>query len=243
MPVRGTKGGTDPFISADGNWLGFAPSFSNENQAARVPVEGGVPEVSKEEFGMGTSWGDDGFIVSIGAWGRGLSYQTAWKGERQELTKVDGSKNEGAHLYPDLLPGNKAVFFTIWNQEGTFDDSRIGLVEVKTKQRKILTYGGSELRGTTARFLQTPWGDYIVWAKSGNLLAAAFDGDKLEVTGPAVKIVDGVMTNGASGEAAFAVSSGNNGTLIFVPGTLESVQNTLTWRTAEIGRASCRERV
>ncbi len=229
MPVRGTKGGSDPFISADGNWLGFF----NDEGAARVPVEGGVPEVSREEFGLGTSWGDDGFIVAIGAWGRGLSCQTGWIGERQELTKVDGSKNEGTHLHPDLLPGNKAVFFTIWNQEGTYDDCRIGVVEVKTKQRKILTYGGSELRGTTARFLQTPWGDYIVWAKSGNLLAAAFDGDELEVTGPAVKIVDGVMTNGASGAAAFAVSSGNNGTLTFVPGTLESEQNMLTWRTED----------
>ena len=39
--------------------------------------------------------------------------------EQEVLTKIDLAKNEGAHITPYVLPGDKAAVFTIWSKHGT----------------------------------------------------------------------------------------------------------------------------
>jgi serine/threonine-protein kinase len=59
----------------------------------------------------------------------------------------------------------------------------------------------------------------LVFARSGELLAAPFDIASLEVIGPPVAVLDGVSTDRTNGYAGFALS--RDGTLVFEPGGLD----------------------
>ena len=67
---------------------------------------------------------------------------------------------------------------------------------------------------------------FLVYARSEGLLANRFDEATLQVTGQAVPILDGVITN-LSGGAHFDVSA--SGTLAYVPGTTVESERDLVW--------------
>ncbi len=77
--------------------------------------------------------------------------------------------------------------------------------------------------------LQTPWGDYLLWSRSGNLYASVFDLSGLKVTGPEIKILEGISVNASSGKAAYSVTEANNGTLVYMPGKLDTAKNNMVW--------------
>jgi serine/threonine protein kinase/Tol biopolymer transport system component len=223
-PVRGTEGAIDPVFEND-NWI----SFTVKRLEEKVPIAGGVPDISGTSSINGFSWGVNGEMVFAKGWPSGLTFQSAWNGKEEELTTIDPSKNEGTHMLPYILPGDNAAVFTIWSKEGTFDDSKISVVNLKTKERKNLSYNGVELQGTSPRCIETPWGDYLVWSRSGNLYASSFDLSSLQVKGPETKILEGVAVNASSGKAAYSVSSTNNGTIAYMPGKLDTAKNYLMW--------------
>ncbi|MCH7974386.1 MAG: serine/threonine-protein kinase [Bacteroidetes bacterium] len=223
-PIRGTEGGGYP-IFENKNWL----SFKRNDFIIRIPLTGGVPENSKLSFGNGISWGTNGEIVSNIGWSKGLFIQNNLQSNQERLTKIDIAKNEGAHLYPFILPNNKAALFTVWSKDGTFDDAKIGLVNLETKEKKYLNYNNVDLQGTFPQFIKAPWGDYILWSRSGNLYASLFDLSDLTVTGPEIEILTGISVNSQSGNAAYSVSNANNGTIAFIPGKLDTAKNYLVW--------------
>ncbi len=223
-PIRGTENGVDP-VFENNNWI----SFTDFNTLRKVPLAGGVPDISGANVTNGLSWGTNGEIVLADTWPSGLTFQPGWNDKEQELTKIDPSKNEGTHMLPYVLPGDKAALFTIWSKDGTYDDSKIAVVNLKTKERKILNYNGVELHGTSPRFIQAPWGDYLLWSRSGNLYASTFDLSGLKVTGPETNILRGISVNASSGKAAYSVTDANNGTLVYMPGKLDTAKNYLVW--------------
>jgi len=59
----------------------------------------------------------------------------------------------------------------------------------------------------------------LVYVHDSTLFAAPFDAVHLELAGPAVPALDGVMSNGLTGGAQFSVS--DDGTLVYLPGLSE----------------------
>jgi serine/threonine protein kinase len=224
-PISGTEGGESPVFVND-NWLSF---ILNGTMLRKVQITGGVPDICNVIAEQGFSWGTAGELVFDGAWSSGLTFQNEWNGKIEDLTKLDASKGEGAHLWPCVLPGNKAALFTIWSNKGTFDDAKIGVVNLKTKERNDLSYNGADLQGTSPGFIQTPWGDYLTWSRGGDLYAAPFDLSGLKVTGTAAKILDGIQVNAESGVADYSVTNANNGTIVYVPGKLDIDKDYLVW--------------
>jgi serine/threonine-protein kinase len=108
-----------------------------------------------------------------------------------------------------MLPGGESVLFTIGTPAGNVDWDKAQLVvqTLKSGARKTLHDGGSD-----GRFLPT---GNIVYALRGTLFAIPFDLKRLEVTGGAVPLVEGVQRS-FSGAAQFGFSG--NGSLIYVPG-------------------------
>ncbi|HMD13912.1 MAG TPA: hypothetical protein VKI62_04755, partial [Bacteroidota bacterium] len=94
---------------------------------------------------------------------------------------------------------------------------------------KNLNYNGVELHGTSPRFIETSGGNYLLWSRSGNLYASLFDLSDLKVTGPEIKILDGIAVNASSGKAGYAVTEANNGTIAFMPGKLDTAKNDFVW--------------
>ena len=223
-PVTGTEDGRNP-VFENNKWL----SFTVNSFARRVPVTGGVPEISQSEYDSDFDWGTNGEIVSTKTFSGGLTFQSGWNGEQEVLTKIDLAKNEGAHITPYVLPGDKAAVFTIWSKDGTFDNSKIGIVDLKTKERKNLKYNEVDLQGTSPQFIQTPWGDFMLYNRDGNLYASLFDLNSLEITSPEIKIFEGIGVNAVNGKASYSVRNANNGTIAYIAGKLDTAKYSMVW--------------
>ncbi|MDA2935289.1 protein kinase [Acidobacteria bacterium AH-259-D05] len=216
-PISGTEGGAGPFFSPDGQSVGF---FA-ENQLKRVSIAGGRPTVlAPATNGRGGSWGSDGQIIYARRRGDdGLEQVSDSGGEPDLLTTPDSDKGEGAHRFPQHLPGGKVILFTV-GTGGSWDDALIVVQRLDTGARKILIEGGSD-----ARYVRT---GHLVYVRAGTLMVAPFDPDQLEVTGPPIAVVEGVMPSRGITGAAF-VGFSELGWLAYVPGTAQATERKLAW--------------
>jgi len=218
-PIPGTEGGIGPFFSPDGEWIGFRHAASHTLK--KVALSGGAPvTLCETEVFYGASWAPDDTIVFSPTVPGALARVPAAGGKAQPLTKLDLDKNERDHRYAQILPGGKAVLFTIgYSDIESYDDARIAVQSLKTGERKILVEGG-----TLGRY--SPSG-HLLYVRAGNLLAVPFDLAKLAVTGSPVPVLKGVFESVNQGSAHFDVT--RNGSLVYVPGGPEGAERTVVW--------------
>jgi Tol biopolymer transport system component len=209
VPIQGTEtagGSADPFFSADGQWIGFWQA----NELRKVALTGGAPvKLSELPAGSwGASWGADDTIV-YGRGSAGIWRVSGQGGTAERLVAVD-EKKELAHG-PQLLPGARAVLFTLAAIGGTWNEAQIVVQSLDTGERKVVLRGGRD-----ARYVET---GHLVYARAGILLAVPFDLSRLEVTGGPVPLVEGVRDAGATtGTGATHFSLSASGSLLYVPG-------------------------
>jgi len=204
-PLPGATQARHPFFSPDGQSIGF---FTNANgEVRKISITGG-PSIELCRFlgaPRGASWGtDDTIVFATSDPTTGLLSVSSAGGEPKVLTKPDGTK-ELDHVYPSVLPGGKAVLFTI--NRGRANEEDVAVLNIATGRQRIL------VRGTDATYV--PPG-YLVYATSGTLRAVRFDPDKLEIIGEAVPVVD-QLTIVNAGAGQYAVSQ--NGSLVYLAGT------------------------
>jgi serine/threonine-protein kinase len=195
-PLDGTEGGSSPFFSPDGAWVGF---FA-EGRLRRVPVAGGaaVDIATMQGFPGGASWGADGRIVFASGAREPLYTVDAGGGDAEPLAQVE--KGESGHGFPELLPGGRTLLFQ--------SPGRIHAFDMTTRRRAALG------PGTSPRYAAT---GHVIFGRGATLLAAPFDEARLELTGPVVPLLQGVENTGTgSGALHYALSRG--GTLAYVPG-------------------------
>ena len=208
-----------PFVSPDGAWLGF---FAGGRSLQKVTIRGGPPITICElpsGLSRGASWGqDDTIIFATGGVG-GLWQVPAGGGEPEQLTTPDPERGEANHVFPDILPGGKAVLFSITPAGGSFDEAQIAVLSLETRLYEVLIPGG-----TSPRYVSS---GHIVYAAGGTLRAVGFDVNRLEVTTDPIPVVDTVRQSGISGAAEFAVA--DNGTLVYVRGTGGGAGVELAW--------------
>jgi len=202
-PIPGTEGATTAFFPPDGDWLGF---YTEGGKVKKVRLEGGVPiTLCDAENPWGASWGPDDAILFAPDGGSGLSRVSTSGGVASVMSTLDPSQDELSHRWPEILPDGKTVLFTILAARGV---SRIGVLSLETRKHRVLLEGGS-----FARYIPT---GHLAYVREGALWAAAFDLERLEVTGEPVPILEGVGTRPTFGTAHFALS--RDGTLAYVPG-------------------------
>ena len=108
-------------------------------------------------------------------------------GEPEEITTVDPEQGLN-HAWPHILPGGRAVLFTI-QPAGAIENAQIAVLNLDTGEQRVLVPGGSYPR-------YSPTG-HLIYGVSGTLRAVAFDVDRLEVTDPnPVPVLAGVVTQG-----------------------------------------------
>ena len=213
-PIRGTENALSPFFSPDGEWVGFWA----EGQLKKVAISGGASVRLCDAGGMGGAgvprprWGADDTIV-FGQRGAGIMQVSAGGGTPEVLIPLDTTEEVGHG--PQVLPGEKAVLFTL--EDGSrWDDAQIVVHSLETGERKVLIESGKD-----ARYVPT---GHLVYVLDGTLLAVPFDVDKLEVTGGPIPMAEGVITAGPA--AQFSVS--DTGALVYVTGSALAVR-TLVW--------------
>jgi tRNA A-37 threonylcarbamoyl transferase component Bud32 len=206
--IAGTEGARGVFFSRDGRWLGF---WAN-GKLQRVGISGGAPQVICDVHDpFGATWGPDDTIVFTDSHITGLSLVAASGGTPQPVTKPDLAKHEKSHRYPYFLPDGKTVLFNIISADITsFDKAQIAVVSLETGQQKVLLDGG-----TNPTFAPT---GHLIYSRGASLFAVPFDLGRLEITGQAAPVLDGVSASDADGFAAFGVTS--DGLLAYVRGNL-----------------------
>jgi Tol biopolymer transport system component/tRNA A-37 threonylcarbamoyl transferase component Bud32 len=205
-PLPGTIGAHSPFFSPNGERIAYSSTLNVELKV--VPVTGGPPirlASPGTGSGGGGAWGPDGWIYfdSPG----GLSRIQADGGTAEIAVPLDTTTKEIGHAWPDALPNGKGL---LYRSRRNLDPTDFDIVayDFKTRERHILT------KGLLARYVAP--GFLIYLRADGAVLAAPFDQDKLELTGPAVPLFEGVMTK-PFGSADIALSR-NGASLAYVPG-------------------------
>jgi serine/threonine-protein kinase len=132
------------FISPDGQWIGF---FDGTGLLKKVAITGGPPVTIAPADGTGprgASWGPDGTIIfATAANTTGLQRVSAAGGEPTVLTKPDREHGELDHVWPEFLPGGKAVLFTITPAGGNIENAQVAVLDLQTGTSKVLIRGGS----------------------------------------------------------------------------------------------------
>ena len=209
--IAGTEGVNGFDLSPDGKWVVV---WSPPSRLSKVPLDGGPNVVIAEPIdAQSPAWGPDNMIYYrvTGTTGTSpLMRISANGGQSERVTEFDESKGEWTHRFPDLLPGGKAVVFTIGDADmrDGWHEGKIGVVSLETGERRTLINGSS-----FARYID---GYLIYITDGGTLFAAPFDLDRLEITGQAEPVVEQVRWRPAGGIAHFAIS--RNGTLVYATG-------------------------
>jgi serine/threonine-protein kinase len=224
-------GVTGLFVSPDGQWIGFQDGLG---VLKKVAVAGGpaVPLATIDTAGSsGATWGpDDTIIVATNRVDTGLQRISAAGGPLSVLTRPDAAQGEADHFWPEMLPGGRAVLFTITTLTGGTDASQVAVLDLETGTRKIVLRGGSHAHYVSSGPGSTKRGErevgHLVYQVAGTLRAVPFDLARLETRGAPVTVVTDVVTTIRGG--VYAVVAGD-GTLAYVMGTIEGTPRTLVW--------------
>jgi serine/threonine-protein kinase len=219
-PIPGTEEALNPFFSPDGLWI----AFTTANKLKKVALAGGSPISLTDAFNnRGAAWGPNDTLVYNVSNSTGLSLIAAGGGTPVVLTSLDSSRQEISHRWPSMLPGGRAVLFTIWRSAAD-NPVEVAVVSLQTHQIRRLIPGG-----THAQYV--PTGHLVYGTLDGALLAVPFDLKRLEVTGAPVSILQGVLAKSSSGNSDFAVSP--TGTLAYVSGQVASATLALVDRSGK----------
>jgi hypothetical protein len=200
-PVLGSEGAWSPFFSADS----ASVAFFSENQLKRASVAGGrAAPIIDAAIPAGGSWGSDGRIYFARSQIGGLWRVPAAGGAPEPVTLLDREKGEVSHRWPQVLPGGRAVLFTAWRGPG-WDEIDLQMRNLETGEQRVLATGANG-----GRYLPS---GHLVYGRAGELTAAPFDLDRLEVSGPGIPL--GVQLRSVE-TVDFAAS--DTGSLAFVSG-------------------------
>jgi serine/threonine-protein kinase len=204
VPLRGSDGATACFFSPDGRSVGVATTAGVMRTISLT--DGLVTTVTEGvNFLYGLAWGEDGSIVFV----RG---GTLWRilptgGPPTQLTKLESPETDFLHASPTFLPGGKVLLF------GALSGSewRIESLVLATGERRTVVE-----RGTWPLYVAS---GHMVFYRDGELLAAPFDPDSLQLTGSATQAFENVP---AQVQGIPSVDVSPAGTLVYAPTTAVS---------------------
>ncbi len=233
-PLAGTEGGSGPFFSPDGAWIGFIAS----GQLRRIPSTGGASlklEDSVDSTYNRGAWLEDGSIVYYDATTRTLKRLRS--GEATSKVIVSREMLEGRFPWlPSPLPASRGVLFTAHRTEC------VGPVSCRPSRVYVYDAGRDTIRALFEDAIgawHVPTGHVLYLTSGGTLMAAPWDNAALATTGKPVAVLDGIQAPGfvishegtayyLLGRSEFAPGPVPNATVVWVDrtGSVEPVDST-----------------
>jgi serine/threonine-protein kinase len=214
-PVQGAEGNAvDPVIS----WDGTEVAFTEGGQLKVSPLAGGIVRILSDEAGCCVRWGTDGFIYFAGSTNTIRRVPEGGGAVEEITTRLPEDDDE--HGYFQIMPDGDVGVFSVFTTPPRIESFRIS-----TGERKMITAG---LRGYV-----TSTGHLVFATLDGQILGAPFDADKLELTGGAVPLVQGVGVT-ASQDVMYTLS--DNGTLLYWSAAPSASASEMIWvsRSGEV---------
>ena len=227
QPLQGSEGCTYPFWSPDSRYIGF---FAN-NKLSRIDASGGPPVAITDIAAFwGGTWNRDGTILFSYNASTTLIYRvSASGGSPQPVTKLDVSRAEDSHLWPQFLPDGRHFLFYATSKDP--QNNATFAATLDGGEPKLLVRGDSNA-------IYAPPG-YLLLVRQGTLLAQPFDAGSLRLTGDSAPLAEHAAVNLTVGRSNFTVSE--NGILAYVVGSGSAGANRILWfdrigkQTAETG--------
>jgi serine/threonine-protein kinase len=220
-PLPETENATDPFFSPDGLWVGFYA----DGKLKKASIQGGAAVTLCDAPALrGASWGEDGSIIATlsSSTGTGLVRVPDSGGVPQPLTNP-ADRSEASNRMPQILPGGGAVLFTGSGTAGSYEESNIEVLSLKTGQVKTVLKGGY-----FGRYL--PISDRageLVYVHQGTLFGVPFNTDRMETRGRPVPLLEDVAGDPATAGGQFDFS--RDGTFVYLSGKSSSPSWQLVW--------------
>jgi class 3 adenylate cyclase/Tol biopolymer transport system component len=170
-PVDGTTGGVSPFLSPDGQMLGF----EREGGIFTVPISGGQTSQVKDVVfrawtGGRPAWTPDGRIIYTSERGALVMVRADGTSSEQLTTPPEGTQD----LSPVVLPDGRTLLFT--EIAGSLSEARIVALSLTERRPRPLISGGALTPQYADGFL-------FYCRPNGTLIAVPFDAARVEVTG------------------------------------------------------------
>ena len=217
QPLPGTEDGIFPFWSPDSRWVGFG----QEKTLLKIDTRGGspVPITEMSQPLRGGTWNAGGVIV-FGVTGSPtvLSQVAAAGGSSATpATVMEQGVEAAGHRYPWFLPDGRHFLYT--SQQTGDIPVRVASLDEPGKPAKIVAKAQSFVRYAQG---------HLLFLRENTLVAQPFDTDRLQTTGEAMPLADGVPAfTRPSRAAAFTVSAG--GMLVYQSSTM-GAHSRLVWK-------------
>jgi Tol biopolymer transport system component/predicted Ser/Thr protein kinase len=199
-----------PFWSPDSRYI----AFMTPGALKKVDLQGGRP-VTLAQATSGGSWSTDGTILFTRA---GVLYQVpAAGGEARQVTTLDATREETAHLWPEFLPDGRRFIFHVRSVKPEHQGLYLGSLD-STERTRISDAASSVAYAS----------GYVLFARQRTLMAQPIDERTGRLTGEPITVAATVQQNPENGKAAFSVS--RSGILAYRESTAPGAQLTLVDR-------------
>jgi serine/threonine-protein kinase len=226
--IAGSAGAHNPFFAPNGNAIAFFSGGAIWRTATTAASSDMAPRriADAPTAAAGGTWTDDGRIIFAPLEGDGLMAVSDAGGAAKALTTLNQRSGELEHGWPHALPSG-AILFTV-SERGRDPHLETISAAGERKRQPVPAVG-------QAQFVSS---GHLVYSYLGNLLAVAFDVDKLQTRGVPTAVAKGVQTIsgfGNLGRSGFSVS--RTGTLAWLPASPEDARSLLV-RVDRSGRHS-----
>jgi len=186
QPIPGTEGANTPFWSPDGQWIGF---FAGD-ELRKVRVSSGIAQLVASNVTTygGAAWSAGDVIVFPATVG-GLSRVSAQGGAVSPITT-----GEGSHFWPQFL-GDGEHFIYAAAGPASIAIGSLG----NEPSRTLMKF---PVRMSSLAYVP----GYVFFVQDRALFARPFDETRLEFSGDAIQILEGIPVTGP-GRAAYSVSA------------------------------------
>jgi serine/threonine protein kinase len=215
QPLLGSEGPTfAPFWSPDSRSIGF---FA-QGKLKRVTVpDGPVQSLCDAPNTVGGAWNSDGTIVFSGGFDRTLFRIPASGGVPVQLTRLDASRREVFHGWPNFLPDGRRFLYLV--RSAVPENTGVYISSLDSPQAPR----GKPLVAVFSLAAFAPPG-FLLYVRDGILFAHPFDHRSLALTGDPFAVAE-LSGPFPSGRSMFSVSS----TGVLAYRTVASAETRLLW--------------
>jgi serine/threonine protein kinase len=216
--LENTEGASYPFWSPDARSIGF---FA-DGKLKRIEAAGGPLQILCDApFGRGGTWNREGTIIFAPNPSGSLARISATGGVPTPVTEIPPGAPNFNNLslrWPSFLPDGRHFLYSMVDFSGLQGKANaIYARELGSKEQWRLVASNSNAAYVTP--------GYLVFSRSGTLMAQRFDADRLQLTGEAFAVTNDAEYMSIVAHALFSISQ--NGVLVYQIGSSTSSQ--LQW--------------